>query len=187
MHQSAFCFLDPCINFSILSEDSSWLNALISVTWSVEAFSFTPSFLHSLCISFSWRLVSSNTLSMGKVLCEWLKLSSFLYRLWLMKSDGLIFMLHFLFHAVKRERGPNSVPSRQRKRFFCVKFLQSAMMFSLGLHTSAVQLSSIWMQICWHSCSGGTTHKPSLKFYCLELACLWCHIPHQIGKQLMTP
>ena len=63
-------FFITLLNFSTLSLDSSRFNALISVTWSVVAFSFTPSFLHSLCINFSWRSVSFNTLTIGKVIYE---------------------------------------------------------------------------------------------------------------------
>lgn len=32
-----------------------------------------------------------------------------------MKLDGLIFMLHFLTYAFKREEDPNSIPSKQRE------------------------------------------------------------------------
>ena len=67
---TAFCLYITIFNFSTLSSESSRFNSLISVIWSAVAFSFTPSFLHSLCINFSWRSVSFDIISIRKITCE---------------------------------------------------------------------------------------------------------------------
>lgn len=59
-----------------------------------------------------------------------------------MKLDGLIFTLHALRKEVKRDEKANCMPSRQRKRLLYLLCLLCAMMFSLDLHTSVVQLNN---------------------------------------------
>lgn len=59
-----------------------------------------------------------------------------------MKLDGLIFMQQVNAYVMKREEDPSNILCKQRKRLFCLEFSLYAMMFSLALLTSLVQLNS---------------------------------------------